>query len=170
MAVAGAMKVLWIDPGEKVGWAHAAVKNAVWVGTPAPEGGVKISDKPAELKVTGHGISHLKDFALKLHEVAGDYDLIGYERYRISGAHVRRHVGSDVPTLQLIGMIRLCAWVGGVKIVEQDPGKMATADKVIPVNFPDIQRRLDELPKTHDEAHDGSALRHLAYWFWKEYV
>jgi hypothetical protein len=53
-------RILVVDPGERVGWAHANITS----------NGVE---------VTGHGITPLKDFALKLHEVAGNYDTIIYE-------------------------------------------------------------------------------------------
>ncbi len=148
------MKVLAVDPGERVGWAHGRI-DADADGLP-------------ELTVTGHGISTLKDFVLKLHEVAGNYDVIVWETYRISAKHARKHIGSDVPTLQLIGMIRLCAWLHpNVKLVHQGPVVKATAERTLPTS---IQTILDKLPKAHDDSHDADALLHLWHYYWSVYV
>lgn len=143
-------RILAIDPGERAGWAIGEVNTA------------------HELNVTDHGIAELKPFALKLFEVAGTYDTIVYEQYRIAADKAWEHVGSDVPTLQLIGMIRLCAWrYPDVSIVWQDRNKKSTGVKVA---TPQIAEILGRMPTTHDDAHDGDALMHLSFYYWNKYV
>lgn len=138
-------RVLAIDPGERVGWAH----------------GIASSDG---LEVTGHGITGLKDFALKLHEVTGDYDVLVYETWRLRADRVRQFAGSDFPAVQFVGMIRLCAWLHPqVRLVSQGPDAKTTGAKVAPQSVREV---LANLPKSHDDAHDGDALMHLSkYWF-----
>lgn len=162
------MKVLAIDPGERVGWAHGVIQQP---GDTWAEGGgpVQTRTEPA-LMVTGHGIATLKDMALKLHEVAGNYDVIVFEEYRISSnpQKLKAHVGSDVPTLQLVGMIRLCAWLNPqAKLVTQYPKNKATAERSMPAW---LREKIAGLPARHDDAHDGDALLHLWFYYWKTHV
>lgn len=152
--MADPLKVLALDPGERVGWATG------WIYT----------EGPSELRVENHGITQLKPMALKVHEVAGDYDLIIYETFRLRPASAKQLIGSDFPTVQFIGMVRLAAWLAGTKLVSQGPSIKATADKVIPVQYPDIDARIKALPASHDESHDGDALRHLAFYHFDRYV
>jgi type III secretion system FlhB-like substrate exporter len=142
-------RILVVDPGERVGWAHANITSN-------------------DVEVTGHGITPLKDFALKLHEVAGNYDTIIYEQYRIYAHLAKQHIGSDIPTAQFVGMVKLCAWLNPqVKLVSQGANCMKTGVKVAP---PAIAEILERLPKSHDEAHDGSALAHLSFYWFKNYA
>lgn len=147
-------RVLAIDPGERVGWAVADAEP--WMDDP---------DRAATFEVTGHGITALKPFALKLFEAILGYDVVVYETYRISANHIKHHIGSDVPTLQLIGMIRAAAWLHPtVKLVGQGPETKKTADRTMPE---DLTTRIAALPAAHDDSHDGDALRHLWFWHWK---
>jgi hypothetical protein len=153
------VKVLAIDPGERAGYATASVTF------PADGGSL--------LEVQTHGIAFLKDMALALYHKRKDYDVIIYEDYRIAPAKLRAHQGSNVPTLQLVGMIRLCAWLNPqAKLVCQQPAVKATANKVIATNpvFTDIAQRINNAPAAHDDSHDTDALRHLAHWYWREYL
>lgn len=144
------MKILAIDPGERVGWAV---------------GEVDTNGYAERLDVCQHGITALKPFALKLFEAIGGYDVVVYETYRISANHIKHHIGSDVPTLQLIGMIRAAAWLNPqVKLVGQGPATKKTADKTMP---DDLRERIAGLPAAHDDSHDGDALRHLWHWHWQ---
>lgn len=144
------MKVLVIDPGERVGWCTASVI------------------KSAGLTVLTHGITPLKEFGLKVNEVFGNYDVVVYETWRLAAGMAAKFAGNDMQSSQLIGMIRLSAWQNPqTKLVAQPPGKMKTGAKVA---TPQIREILDRLPKAHDESHDGSALLHLSYWYWKTYV
>lgn len=152
------LRVLAIDPGERAGWAHADVH---------PDE----PDPVAAVQVTGHGISFLKDLGLKVLDVASEYDVVIYETYRISPAKLRQHAGSDVPTLQLIGIIRAACWrAPNVVIRSQGPSVKATADKVIPRLYPHIAELIAKAPAAHDDSHDCDALRHLAFYHFDKFV
>jgi hypothetical protein len=149
------VRVLALDPGERVGWATGVI------------------DTGAEpfLEVSNHGISFLKDMALKLHEVAGNYDVIVYETWRLRPNKAKAFIGNEFLSSQFIGMVRLCCWLNpGVKIVPQGPNTKSTADRYIAHHQPDIQRRLDAMPKAHDDGHDGDALRHLAFYYYDKFA
>lgn len=136
-------RILAIDPGEKVGWAHGVLEGD-------------------ELELTGHGINGLRDFATALSKRFGDYDVVIYETFRLHPAYAKALVGNDMQTSQLIGIIRYLGWMRPhVKVVAQGPNKQSTGEKTAP---PCIREVLDNLPKSHDDAHDGSALKHLAYY------
>jgi hypothetical protein len=166
------MKILAIDPGERVGWATGEI---LWLGPDGKHYGeyAKLpqefdNELKRDLVVRQHGITALKPFALKLDEVFADYDVIVYERFVLASGKAKELAGSDMQTSQLIGMIRLNGWRHPqVKLVAQWPANMATAEKSAP---PWLREILDGLPKAHDDSHDGSALLHLWYWFWKRYV
>lgn len=158
------MRVLWIDPGESVGWATATLGQVA-----APESPWHIGD-------IEWGIEKLKPFALRLLERAGDYDVIGFERYIIHGGRdLAAHLGTDVPTLQLVGMIRLAAWRaqqqrsdGSPQILWQDPSAKNKGKGAARHLFPvEIQQVIaDALTGPHDEGHHGDALLHLAAWYY----
>lgn len=155
-------RVIAIDPGERVGWAHAVI-------TPF-DGECGCEDCGPKLEVTGHGITPLMDFAIKLSKVIGNYDKVIYEIYRIQPGKERQHIGSEVPTLQLIGMIRLLGELHGVTKVRQTLTHRDTGYKRAPEWCPQIQEIIERLPKTHDDAHDGDALAHLAYYYTQNYL
>jgi hypothetical protein len=147
-----AERVLVIDPGERVGWAVVTIDEQ-------------------GMSVLRHGITGLKDFAVKLDTSFHRYDTVVYETYRIAAEKLKQHVGSDVPTLQLIGMIRLLSWRHPeVKLVGQGPLLKNTGRKYAAVHLPAVQELLDRLPKTHDDAHDGDAVLHAAAYYFKTRV
>lgn len=154
-------RILAIDPGERVGWARAEAYEDTMAGCHL-------------LDLEGHGITPLKDFAVKLYEVAGTYDTIIYEPYRIAGDKRRlyAHIGSDVPTLQLIGMIRLCGWLNpSIKLVSSGTGRKSAGRKYAAAELPEISEKIEAaLATDHDSGHDGDALMHLAAYFLQEYV
>ena len=121
---------------------------------------------PNNLKVESHGIAHLRDFALKLHERINDYDVIVYESFRIYPAAAKHLIGSDVPTAQLVGMIRLLGWLSGTELVSQGANRKKVAEQTAPDW---LLREIEKLPKTHDEAHDGDALLHLWQYYFAEH-
>lgn len=146
------MRVLAIDPGEKVGWAHAEMQD--------------------ELEITGHGVTALKPFALKLFGSIMNYDVVIYETFRLTAHGAKVMVGSDLQTAQMVGMIRLLSWLplGPAELVPQSPKNKVTAlEKLIPAHYPELQTVLDGLPKAHDESHDGDAIAHLAFYHFKHY-
>lgn len=116
-----------------------------------------------ELRAVQHGIEHLKAFALSLRDT--NVDVCVLETYRISARPelLKAHIGSDVPTLQVIGMIRMWCWEQGIELVKQQPKDKTMAEKVQPELIREIRAGL---PLSHDESHDGDALLHLGlYWY-----
>lgn len=159
------LRVLAMDPGERVGWATG------WIELPGDSTPHDHEVSEPTLTIDTHGISFLKDMALKLHTVAQEYDVIVYETWRLRADKARSFIGSEFLSSQFIGMVRLCAWLSPhTTLVPQGPGTKKTADKYIAAHQPDIQRRLDALPKNHDDGHDGDALRHLAFFFFNKHV
>jgi hypothetical protein len=155
------VRVLALDPGERVGWA-AGVASVT-------------GQEPAELHVTAHGIDYLKDCALAVHQAVAiekRYDVVVYETYRLTAKGARVLVGSDLQPAQFIGMVRLSCWLAGVKLVPQGPKEKSSALKSMKSHpsGADIQARLDKMPKSHDDGHDGDALLHLWHWFWARYA
>lgn len=143
------MKVLAIDPGERVGWATGSLAD----------GALDIGD---------HGITKLWPFAKKLGEVFTDYDVVIYETWRLRATMAKKFIGNDFQPVQLIGVVRYLAMLNPqVKLVSQGPAIKSTAEKTVP---DDLRKRLDALPKAHDECHDYDALLHLWHWYWKTYI
>lgn len=146
------MRLLAIDPGELVGWA---------VGSTAQTG---------ELQLGFHGITPLKEFAVKLADAFDHYDVVIYETYRLIRAKNRE--GSEMPTSQLIGMIRLLGWLHPeVKLVRQTPNNKNSINKVIASSdHTKFKELIARESGTHDDAHDIDAIRHLYYYWWKQHV
>jgi hypothetical protein len=145
------MRVLAIDPGEKVGWAT----GLVYLDTPS-------------IELIDHGIHDLKPFAMRLVEAVGDYDVVIYETWRLYAGAAKHMIGDDMQTSQLVGMIRLAAWLNpGTKLVSQSAAIKRTADKTAQDKF---REQIENEPGTHDDAHDIDAVRHLWYWFWKNFI
>lgn len=164
------MKVLAIDPGERVGWAHGVIEEKflpVYDPTLSVEDEQVWADQMA-LEVTGHGITVAKPFILKLREVIGTYDVVVYERWALAAGMAKQLAGSEMTTSQVIGQIRLLSWTTpGVQLVGQWPAEMKTARKTAPREILDI---IDSLPAAHDDSHDESALLHLWRYFQKRYT
>ena len=159
------MKVLVLDPGERVGWCSAEVH--------APAGVRDWSD----LDVTGHGIAYLKDMALAVHQavaVERKYDLVIYERWALTAKGARVSVGSEMESSQFIGMVRDKCWRAGVKIRKQPTSALSSADRSLKCGHPSAAHVAELIAQadavSHDDGHDGSALRHLWTYFFKEFV
>lgn len=156
------MRVLAIDPGERVGWAHGEIV------VPDPR---SITQFFPHLVLTGHGITPYKDFALKLHGVAGDYDVIVYETFRLQASKAKELIGDDFPTVQFIGMVRLCAWLASTKLQYQGPAIKETAIRSMKSLRPDLWEIVEPaLSGRHDDGHHGDAILHLHHYFWERYV
>ena len=140
------VNVLALDPGEKVGWARATVMpDATWT----------------DLQ---HGITPLQDMALAVGKRLDDYDVLVVESFRLAATKSRSMIGSDLPTVQFIGMCRYLAWVTPtVRLVLQAPAIKRTVDKTAPEWLQEI---IANEPKSHDDAHNVDALRHLWHWTW----
>jgi hypothetical protein len=87
------LHVLALDPGERVGWARAAIyPDGQW------------------FEMT-HGITPLKDMALAVHRKITDYDVVVYETWRLAADKARSFAGSDFPSVQFIGAVKAAAWL-----------------------------------------------------------
>lgn len=158
-------RAIWIDPGENVGWATFEATR-----DPKLEHGVA-------LKVVDYGNNRLRTFATKLLKSADKYDVIGFETYTIRPDKLRIHAGSTVPTLQLVGMIRLAAWAaqerrgdGFPLIDEQDTGHKKRGLGAMRLWLPEYVEVAEEaLAGPHDDGHFGDALMHGAAWFHREF-
>ncbi len=144
------MRLLAIDPGERVGWAHADAEAR-------------------ELRFTGHGITTLREMAVALHDRFADYDVVIMESYTIQPDKARAHIGSSVPTLQFIGMVRLMAWLNpGTKLVLQAPRCKSDAMRSMVHAPADLRGFVDRaLASAHDSGHDGDAAMHLWHYYFK---
>lgn len=143
------MKVLALDPGEKVGWARADIEPDLTFSS------------------LEHGITPLQDMALAVYDRADNYDLIVMESWRLYPDQAKKMIGNDMQSSQFIGMVRLVCWINGIKLKMQGPGVQNSARKTAPKWLHDI---LDNEPKRHDDAHNVSALLHLWHWAWDKYV
>lgn len=150
-------RLLAIDPGERVGWATAEY-------VPETE---DIGPDRAGFFLLDHGIHSLQPFALKLGKSIDRYDIVIYETWRLAAGVAKKMVGSDMPTCQLIGMIRYLGWASDIELVDQSPSKKKTADKTAEGVFKEL---IEREPSVHDDAHDIDAVRHLWYWYWNKYV
>lgn len=161
------LKVLALDPGEKFGWAVGEIDT----------------DKPS-LQLINYGIATMKNLMLTLADRASRYDVIVYESYQIKASHARAHIGSSVPTLQAIGMVRLSAWLAqdaqllvgkpGPQLIEQRPSDKPTGRSVARGSFPAMSVLIEEAldlddAGQHDEAHHGDAIMHLVAYYHKHY-
>lgn len=116
-----------------------------------------------EFEVTAQGVSTLKDFALALHANFANYDVVVYETWRLYPEMGKRMVGNDMQPSQLVGMIRLCAWLNPkVKLVSQGANIKKTAMKTMPDW---IKARME----LSTEQHDQDALMHLWHYYWTNY-
>jgi hypothetical protein len=98
---------------------------------------------------------------------AMDYDVMVYERFRIGGQEdCKNFIGSDVPTLQLVGMLRLGAWQAQIhrgdglpQIIDQTSNNkqkgLGAARLYDPEIFAVIREALDG---PHDQGHHGDLL------------
>lgn len=143
--MASPLRILAIDPGEKVGWARGLLAT--------------------DLSLEDHGIADLKPFAMKLGEAITNYDVIVYETWRLYAGFAKKMVGNDMQTSQLIGIIRYLAWANpGIKLVGQAATIKKTANKTAQGDFLAL---IESEPGKHDDAHDIDAIRHLWHWHWK---
>lgn len=148
MLLSEPIRVLAVDPGEKVGWARATV---------APDGSW------SDLR---HGITPLRDMALAIHKQAGEYDVIVFEDWRLYPQIAKAMVGNTFPSVQFIGMVKLAAWVAGTKLVTQGAKVKETADKAMKAINPELYATVTK-SVAHDSGHDQDALRHLWYYVWR---
>lgn len=168
------MRVLALDPGERVGWCSAVVLD---IGKRDPAAPPDPKDVRYVLRDLKHGIAYLKDCAMQVHQAVAiekRYDVVIYEEWILTAKGARVSVGSRMESSQFVGMIRLACWLGGAKLVPQRTSALSSADRSLKCGHPsapavqDIITAADAV--SHDDGHDGSAARHLWTWFFKEYV
>lgn len=144
------MRVLAMDPGERVGWAR-----------------VEMGPKGEFLEEPHYGISSLKDMALRLEAVYHTYDVVIYEDFAISESHCKELRGSRLPTVQFIGMVRLLGWrAPNTVLVKQYPKDKPTALKTMKKLRPELFEVVTE-PIRHDDGHHQDALLHLHHYSWR---
>jgi hypothetical protein len=153
--------VLVLDPGNKVGWARAEI------------------DDLGNWSAVEHGITPLwamVDAVGEAQDVEGfgagkSYDVIVCEKWRLYASHAKVMIGSEFPSVQFIGAIKLICKLTGTKYVSQDakdqaPGGVGLAR--LEVDYPKYYE-LATRPVAHDDGHDQSALAHLAAYSFRTY-
>jgi hypothetical protein len=113
----------------------------------------------------------VREAALWAHEhiaVGGKYDVVVYETWRprpIDGS-MNWIQGDPLLSAQLVGQIRLCAWLAGSKLQGYGPDlkHVAVASMKGPASRA-IKRRM----AASSEQHDKDALMHLWYYFWRNW-
>lgn len=160
------MKWLWLDPGETIGWARGMVSDEIQ----DPDGTVVAAP---HLFVEEWGQHKSRTFLLSLAERADNYDVVGYENYTIRADKWSAHVGTAVPTLQVIGGIRLAVWLAQIRsgtgfpqLVEQAPRDKGTGMASAKIHVPELVPVIaDALSGPHDDGHYGDAILHAVRWF-----
>lgn len=163
-------RVIALDPGDKVGWARADIADdGTWTDF-------------------RHGITELKACAIKVADAldihAGcayndwddsppnpDYDVVVMERWALYAHMAKALVGSEIPSAQFIGMVKLSCWLAGVPCVMQNardvnsntPGRLAPAEASMKKLRPELFELVTQ-PIAHDDGHDLVAVKHLFLW------
>lgn len=138
-------RIIALDPGDSTGWATGRVTDG-------------------RMDVTAWGYGAWKDVALRLwraQESKDPYSHIVYEAWRLRAGHERAFIGSAMPSVQMVGQIKACAWWAPiqVRLTSQEPAIKPVIDKQMHkwLGNPDY------LPSSEVE-HDRDALRHLYYY------
>ena len=150
-------RIIAIDPGEMTGWAIGRITdrpdgwdNYMWTDGEVPT---------PQLYVEQYGYDPWKAFVLNFANVMeGDnpFDIVVYESFRIRSSAAKALTGSDVPTAQCIGAIKLSGWRSGSKLVTSEPS-----------NKPIIDAQMggtEYLPKRDTVEHYRDAVRHI-HWY-----
>jgi hypothetical protein len=148
-------RIIAIDPGEMTGWAIGRIQDTlIERGIPGAEVPVK------ELVLEQFGYDPWKVFVMNLANVQEGEDPFGtivYESWRLRPQNAKQLVGSDFPSSQCIGAIKLAGWRSGAQLVTSEPS-----------NKPVIDRQMGGaeiyLPKRDTVEHYRDAVRHL-YWY-----
>lgn len=113
--------VLALDPGETTGWSVLAVGNT------SLGGGIKLLDQGQ------YKSWPIEDGLKSLTEIVFEYlpDFIVFESYHVYAWRLNEHTFSEVPTIQLIGMIKTIALQRSINFGEQtaQTGKAFFTDK-----------------------------------------
>lgn len=150
-------RVIAIDPGERAGWATATMdKNSLT--------GIE------------HGVLACKDMALELTDWQGlgthktakgvpKHDVIVYETWRPRriGGSMDWIQGNQLLSAQLVGQIRLVAWLSGARLKGYGPDRKTVAMTSMPGQ---LRHRMDQCPEQHDQ----DALMHLWMYAFENWV
>jgi hypothetical protein len=154
------MKGLALDPGEKVGWNTFTIKRG-------------------HLHIPGYGITPQKPLALQLHRASDPlylprFDVVVMEDWVLTAFGAKVSVGSDMPSSQFIGMVRLSYWQNyhrrqAFKLEVQpakrlNTGKLALQDDSR-VDYAVIRQIIDNAPAAHDDSHYVSSLLHTVAYY-----
>jgi hypothetical protein len=125
--------MLYLDPGETTGWARFRRMRLIEAG---------------EFAVTStlmfdHLITHKHP------------QLMVMENYKVYGHRAQQHIGSEVPTIQYVGVVKYLALVYGVPLVLQMAFQAKSFVK---------DERLMELGLWHESKHARDAIRHGVYY------
>lgn len=157
------MRVLALDPGDRVGWARVDIGDGGgWVAL-------------------RHGISALKSMAMAVDRAVGDgitteYDVVVCEEWRLYKHLANALVGSEIPSAQFIGMVKLSCWKSGVPLVMQSarqvnsnkPGVLSPAEASMKRLRPELFELVTQ-PGAHDDLHDMVAIKHLWLYTFKNF-
>lgn len=171
-------RVLALDPGDRVGWARVDI------------------DDDGSWSNLRHGISELKPTALKVDQAltyqivpsawapgqgpsCDDppcYDVVICEDWRLYAHQAKHMVGSEIPSAQFIGMVKLACWKSGVPLVMQfaktvnsnRPGVLSPAESSMKRIRPELFELVMQ-PGAHDNLHDMVAIKHLWAFTFKNY-
>lgn len=133
-------RIIAIDPGEQTGYA---------IGSIGPEG----------FRVTGYGYDDWRTFVLNYDHVmqGGDpFGIVVYESWRLRAPNAKQMVGSDFPSSQCIGCVKLGAWRNKATLVTVEPSYKPVIDAQM--------GGIDYLPMRDSVEHYRDACRHLCWY------
>lgn len=137
-------RIIALDPGDATGWATGRIRDG-------------------KLDVTASGYGPWKEVGLRLWRAQSSPDPfshIVYEAWRLRPGHERTFIGSDFPSVQMVGQLKAAAWWAPVDVTlhSQEPHIKPVIDKQMT-----HLGAGDYLPQSEVE-HDRDALRHLHYY------
>ena len=126
------MKILGVDPGGTNGLA--------WFD---------------DAKIEGYDQISLEDLPRWLHKHEPQPELIVMENYRLWKHRAIQQAGSSLPAAQAIGMVKAYASIRDIKIVEQSPQILQSAEKMSGMSMKG---------QSHSKTHWIAAYNHV-YWY-----
>lgn len=133
-------RIMAVDPGEMTGWA---------IGT--------LTD--GSLVIDQYGYDPWKVYAINLANVQkgeNPFDIIVYESWRLRPQNAKQLVGSDFPSSQCIGAIKISAWTSGATLATSEPAYKPVIDRQM--------GGTDYLPKRDTVEHYRDAIRHICWY------
>jgi len=117
-------RVIVIDPGERVGWCRCHITDGELV--------------PETFKVAVHPLKQFAEALIGATIVPAacegevEYDTLVYEKWALYAGKAQALIGSEMPSSQLVGIIRACAWISGAKLRQLPASGKGTGLKVMP--------------------------------------